>query len=1079
MNKHWNKFAAIIAGLCLLIAFKGHAQNPGLDWAKSTGSTTDDQGWSITTDATGNVFTTGEFSGTADFDPGPGTFNLTSAGGQDIFILKLDVNGNLVWAQAMGGPGDDVGGSIKVDGAGNVYTTGQFAGTADFDPGAGVVSIASAGSTDIFISKLDASGNFVWAKSIGGIQDDYGESIALGGSGNVYVTGTFRNTVDFDPDAVGTFSVASAGGYDIYILKLDGFGNFVWAKTMGDAGNEEGISMAIDASGNIHTTGYFGLTVDFDPGTGTFNLTSAGATDIYVSKLDANGNFIWARAMGGTNDDYASSIAIDASNNVYTTGGFSTSADFDPGAGTFTLTSMQSYDVFVSKLDPSGNFVLARAFNGPGDNVGNSIAVDATGNIYTIGQFISADFDPGAGVYNLSSGDGDNDIFVSRLDGSGNFAWAVRFGFINLDNGYSIALDNSGKILTTGFFQSSTDFDPSGCSTILTSAGNDDIFVQKINQSTLPPPTITSFTPVTGPAGTTVVITGTNFSPTAGNNSVTFNGIFAAVIASTGTTITTTVPTGATTGIISVTVGCSIALSGGFFTPSATCLPAAERAALIALYNSANGATWNNSANWLGPDESTWFGITIAACHVTDINLPFNNMAGPIPPQIKDLTELQQLILHDNQLNGSIPAEIGLLSKLKTLTIQWNTFTGSIPPALGSLAQVITFDVCCNQLNGSIPKELGSLSQAQSFKIQLNQLSGNIPVELGNMSNITIFDIGYNLLTGNAPNFPNAQELYVRGNKISGLPAFTSSAIFQLQVQDNALTFEDLEPNISRVGFVYNPQANLPGGAINVPAGSNLTIPFSTGGTTNVYQWMKDGTAIPGATSAQYTKTNAQFSDAGSYAVNVTNTIVTGLTLVSNPFVVTITNQPPVINSTPITTVVNGTVSVSLADQITDPNNNLDLSTLKIIQQPASGAVASIGPNATLLLDYKSTSFAGKDEVTIEVCDVTGACTQSVLSIEVAGEIIVNTGISPDGNGQNDKWIIQYIEALPDTKDNHVSLFNRWGDPVFETSNYDNVNRVFTGLNRNGNALPTGTYFYKIEFASGKKTMTGYLSLKR
>ena len=175
---------------------------------------------------------------------------------------------------------------------------------------------------------------------------------------------------------------------------------------------------------------------------------------------------------------------------------------------------------------------------------------------------------------------------------------------------------------------------------------------------------------------------------------------------------------------------------------------------------------------------------------------------------------------------------------------------------------------------------------------------------------------------------------------------------------------------------------------------------------------------------------------------------------------------------------VEGSVTISLQALLSDPDNNLDLSTLKIVKQSIGGAIATIDVNQNLVVDYDGQSFAGKDEITIEVCDFSGACTQKTLSVNVIGNIVINNGISPDGNGQNDTWFIQYID-MEATKENHVSIFNRWGDTVFEADNYDNTNRVFRGVNKNGNDLPTGTYFYKIEFSSGRKVETGYLSLKR
>jgi gliding motility-associated-like protein len=230
-----------------------------------------------------------------------------------------------------------------------------------------------------------------------------------------------------------------------------------------------------------------------------------------------------------------------------------------------------------------------------------------------------------------------------------------------------------------------------------------------------------------------------------------------------------------------------------------------------------------------------------------------------------------------------------------------------------------------------------------------------------------------------------------------------------------------------------------------------------------------------GAKSQQIT-----VSTAGSFTVTLTD--ANGC---SSPpsdavsFTSSFCNQPPVIVPATFNATIEGTSTIDLLTFLTDPDNNLDLSTLKIIQQPTSGASATINAAHKLILDYTGRHFAGNDQLTIEVCDLDGACTKQVLSITVVGDIIIYNGISPDGNKQNDTWQIQYIELLEDTKVNHVSIFNRWGDTVFEISNYDNSSRVFTGINKNGGELPTGTYFYKIEFSSGRQTQTGYLSLKR
>ena len=156
----------------ILFAFAGNLCAQSCNFAGQFGGTSNDYGNSIAVDASGNIYTTGYFAGTVDFDPSAGTYNLTSAGGNDIFISKLDASGNFVWAKQLGGTNDEKGNSIVVDASGNIYTTGNFAGTVDFDPGAGTFGLASTGNYDIFISKLDASGYFVWAKKMGGTSSD-------------------------------------------------------------------------------------------------------------------------------------------------------------------------------------------------------------------------------------------------------------------------------------------------------------------------------------------------------------------------------------------------------------------------------------------------------------------------------------------------------------------------------------------------------------------------------------------------------------------------------------------------------------------------------------------------------------------------------------------------------------------------------------------------------------------------------------------------------------------------------------------------------------------------------------------
>jgi hypothetical protein len=348
-------------------------------WAKGMGApSNNDLGYAIKVDGSGNVYTTGEFSGTADFDPGVGTFNIISAGSSDAFVSKLDVSGNFVWAKNLGGSATDIGYGIAVDPSGNVHTTGYYTGTADFDPNAGTVNLTtvSSGFVDIFVSKLDVSGNYVWAESMGGSVNDIGNAICLDASGNVYITGSFGTTADFDPSS-GTYTLTSVGTSDAFISKLNASGNFVWAISFAGAGNtDEGRGITLDALGNVYSLGEFGGITDFDPGVGTYTLNTAGQNDVYISKLTSAGNFVWAVAIGGANLDFGRSIAVNNLGFIHTTGYFYNTADFDPGIGTFNLTSFGGPDAFVHKMNPAQGSALN--FDGVNDYVDIGTSINTT-----------------------------------------------------------------------------------------------------------------------------------------------------------------------------------------------------------------------------------------------------------------------------------------------------------------------------------------------------------------------------------------------------------------------------------------------------------------------------------------------------------------------------------------------------------------------------------------------------------------------------------------------------------------------------------------------------------------------------
>ena len=485
-----NLLVFILSFLCI------NVYSQTLQWAKSTGGVGKDEGISITTDAAGNSYSIGSFRGTVDFDPGPGVTNLTSVGDNDIFVSKMDANGNLVWAKSFGSTVYDVGIDIAVDAAGNVYTTGNYSGSVDFDPGAGTTILTSAGASDIFISKLDAAGNFLFARSMGGSTVDGGLSIAVDASGNIYTTGAYSGTADFDPGAA-VFSLSSLkAGDDIFVLKLNSSGNFLWARTAGGGNPDQGTAIAVDAAGNVYVTGFYAGDANFNPlGFGAGGLfTANGSNDFIIFKFDTAGIFTWARSIGGSGPDVGYGITVDALGNVYTTGYFFGTADFDPGAATFPLTSPGSnVDIFVSKLNPSGNFDWAKNMGGTSGDVGYSISLDATNNIYVYGAFTgTADFDPSAVTINATSA-GLADVFILKLDAGGNYTFVRTFGGAGDDIGYAMSLDAAGNMYATGIYNGTADFDPSAAVFNLTSAGNQDIFNFKYGSATILPVTLINF----------------------------------------------------------------------------------------------------------------------------------------------------------------------------------------------------------------------------------------------------------------------------------------------------------------------------------------------------------------------------------------------------------------------------------------------------------------------------------------------------------------------------------------------------------------------------------------------------------
>jgi gliding motility-associated-like protein len=251
----------------------------------------------------------------------------------------------------------------------------------------------------------------------------------------------------------------------------------------------------------------------------------------------------------------------------------------------------------------------------------------------------------------------------------------------------------------------------------------------------------------------------------------------------------------------------------------------------------------------------------------------------------------------------------------------------------------------------------------------------------------------------------------------------------------------------------------------------------ASGGSNGEYRWFSDAAA-----------TNVwpeQSSDFETPVITTDATFYVGIERAGclSPVVPVVAavlpcNNPPAIDDADLQTQIEGVVTLALEELLSDPDDNINLSTLRILAQPSSGATATIDASNNLVINYHGVPFSGVDKVTLEICDYSGACFQREFLVGVDGDITVYNAISPNGDGKNDTFFIQYINLIPQKASNTVTILNRWGAVVWEGRNYDNTNVVFAGLNKNNGELPTGTYYFKIEFETGTP-FTGYLSLKR
>ncbi|MCK4444589.1 MAG: SBBP repeat-containing protein, partial [Thermoplasmata archaeon] len=416
------------------------ADGSALVYSTFIGGNSIDIGYSIAADSDGNAYVIGQTLST-DFPTTPGAFDTTYNVGHDAFVVKLDASGSdLVYSTFLAGSHNEYGYAIAVDSTRAAYATG-FTYSTDFPTTVDAFDTSyNGGGADAFVSKLDESGSsLLYSTFIGGEDGETGSSIAVDSSGNAHIAG-HTYSVDF-PTTPGTFDTSHNGLSDPFITKLNATGSsLIFSTFLGGSNNDYVLSIGIDSSGHSYVTGDT-CSADFPTTPNSFDGTLGGNRDAFVTKLGVAGStLVYSTFLGGSGRDYGLSIAVDLTENVWITGGTS-STDFPTTPSAFDVSYNGGFrDAFVTRLDATGSSVGYSTFVGGGVNdveagggceEGRSIAVDSDGNVYVTGYTSSIDFPTTLDAFDTSYNTGSSDAFVVKLHivGGGEGSCPLSKGF--------------------------------------------------------------------------------------------------------------------------------------------------------------------------------------------------------------------------------------------------------------------------------------------------------------------------------------------------------------------------------------------------------------------------------------------------------------------------------------------------------------------------------------------------------------------------------------------------------------------------------------------------------------------------
>jgi gliding motility-associated-like protein len=987
-----------------------------------------------------------------------GTTLMGSPGfGGTVFKIKLDGTGYTNIANlGEGSFGTRPEGTLALIGS-TLFGARGVGGTAGHGQ---VYQVDTNGSNNKITYSFQVEGN----QPMGALAFDGTYFYATNQRGGLYGVGTlyrikpdgtaFQRLIDFDGAAHGSTPVS---GVFVNSGKVYGM------TTIGGATNN-GVLFRCNTDGSAFTK-----LIDFD---------DANNGDGPRGSLISDGTYLYGMTQLGGSSAHGTIFKIKPDGS-----GYSKLLDFDGSHGSYP-----DGDLLLE-----GGFLFGTTFSGGGNDEGTVFKIDTNGGSYQVlYDFNQSDggypegslYSDGTYLYGMTSQGGDNNdgvIFRIKKDASG---FEVVFNFDSSTGGdpagalisdgtylygttqygglpgqgtiFKIKPDGSGYETMTEFNDGS---DPLGTlysdGTSLygsTYNGGKNHLGILFKRSLAPAASITSFSPAAGASGTYIRITGIDFDAVSfSNNVVKFNGVTAKVVDGDVNNLVAIVPVGATSGPMSVTAGGVTYTTVDNFTVT----PDARMADAKIQTCNATFTGVDGDDNLLMTFEPGLAGakisVTFSSANIDDevyifdgpddSNKPADSLSNSFPEDGNGFT----------YTSTSPNGELTFFYQWEDSGSNWHAHISCLLPGVNITidTQPVDTEGCDNSTSLLTTSASGAGNITYQWQYSQDEFDWVDLADAGGYNGATKASLTVDTSIDSLAGY---YRCLVRGD---GAPDVTTDEAF-------------LDIN----GAPGAPSASDPAAACN-SASATLT---ASGGTNGDYRWYTvatGGTAISGQVNSNFT--TPTITSTTTYYVAVTN----GICESNRSAIVATVNvcTPPVLNTVDSNGAIKGTVTINLTTLLSDAQNDIDLTTLKIVEQPTSGATATLS-GTTLTIDYSSTTFSGTDDVAIEVCDNTGLCTTQHFKIVVFGDLVVYNAVSPNNDGKNEFLLLEFIDVIPGKKDNVVRIFNRWGEEVFSVTNYNNNDRVFNGTNKSGHKLPSGTYFYKISFPGGDNARSGYLELK-